>query len=398
MNLQDFTYTLPPERIALHPLSERDKSRLLVYKRGAITHSMFSTLPDRLPDNAFLFFNNTKVIPARLYFTKDTGATIEIFLLHPVTPSPLLVEVMNATSVCSWHCTIGNLKRWKADTALTQIVGDIALTARLLDREQGVVEFSWGKSASFAEVVRKAGETPLPPYLKRKPEASDADRYQTVYSALDGAVAAPTAGLHFTPSILERIRERNIPMDFLTLHVSAGTFQPIKEDDVTRHVMHQEQIVVTRANLENLLQDSKFVIPVGTTSMRTLESLYWYGAKLLQNNKAPFFITQHDPYTTNTPPNRDDALKAVLDRMKADGLQSLTGETSIFIRPGYTFRICQGLITNFHQPASTLILLVAAFIGDDWRKVYDEALKNDYRFLSYGDSSLLIPGSASQAG
>jgi S-adenosylmethionine:tRNA ribosyltransferase-isomerase len=391
LNIHDFTYPLPQDRIALHPLAERDQSKLLVYQKGEITHSAFSKLTDFLPAETCLYFNNTRVIPARIFFQKETGAVIEVFLLHPVSPSGLLVEVMSSHGWCSWECAIGNLKRWKDGTTLTQSFGNTELRAQLKDREQGIVEFSWSSSLTFAEVVTLAGRTPLPPYLNREPEANDRERYQTVYSRHDGAVAAPTAGLHFSDAMLERLKSRSITTDFLTLHVSAGTFQPIKVQDPLQHVMHQEQLVISRNNIKNLLDKSRFVIPVGTTSMRTLESVYWYGAKLLRDDQAEFTITQHDPYELDPAPALTDALGAILKRMDLTGTDHLTGETSIFIRPGYTFRACKGLITNFHQPASTLILLVAAFIGNDWKNVYEEALKNDYRFLSYGDSSLLLP-------
>jgi S-adenosylmethionine:tRNA ribosyltransferase-isomerase len=390
LKIQEFTYPLPQGRIALHPLAERDQSKLLVYNGGRITHSDFATLPEHLPAGTCLYFNNTRVIPARVYFQKDTGALIEVFLLHPISPSSLLIDVMSARGKCVWQCAIGNLKRWKSGTSLRQLFGTVELEASIIDRGKGVVEFRWTDQLTFAEVVTVAGETPLPPYLNRKPETEDRHRYQTVYSEHEGAVAAPTAGLHFSNNMFERLRMKGFSSDFLTLHVSAGTFQPIKTENALQHVMHQEQLVITRNNIAGLL-DERFVIPVGTTSMRTLESIYWFGTKLLKDPNTRFVVTQHDPYDIAESPAREAALHAILKKMDALGVDSLTGETSIFIRPGYTFRMCHGLITNFHQPASTLILLVAAFIGKDWKGVYDEALSNDYRFLSYGDSSLLIP-------
>lgn len=391
LSIAAYTYPLPADRIARYPLQDRDQSKLLVYKNGVIEHDRFSNLKMHLPPSSLLYFNNTKVIPARLYFQKDTGADIEIFLLHPITPSALLLETMNSTGSCTWKCTIGNLKRWKDNTTLTYRSNDLHLRATLINRETGMVSFQWDDKHAFADVLSMTGETPLPPYLKRKPETSDRERYQTIYSKNDGAVAAPTAGLHFTPEVFESLKERSISVDFLTLHVSAGTFQPIKTEDVSRHVMHQEQVVITKSNILNLLQPDKTIIPVGTTSMRTLESLYWFGVKLLENPEAVFQISQRDPYTsTHTPPAKD-ALTAVLQYMEKHKLESIVGETAIYIMPGYQFRICQGLITNFHQPESTLIVLVAAFIGKDWKKIYSEALEKDYRFLSYGDSSLLLP-------
>ena len=391
MQTSDYSYVLPPDKIAIYPLAQRDSSKLLVYKKGTITHSVFRALPDHLPRNAFLFFNDTKVIPARLHFRKDTGAAIEIFLLNPVDPSPLISETMASTERCSWHCTIGNLKKWAEGTTLKKEISNLTLEASLTDRRNTVVEFSWKTGQSFAEIIRKSGETPLPPYIKRAPEATDQERYQTVYSHYDGAVAAPTAGLHFTRSVLHELERRDIARDFLTLHVSAGTFQPIKTANPQLHVMHEEQIILNKTNIANLLVPGRLITAVGTTSMRTLESLYWFGARLCIDRRAEFRISQNDPYTiTNTPPPAE-ALAAVVNYMDEQQTDHLIGETSIYIRPGYTFRICKGLITNFHQPASTLILLVAAFVGEDWRKIYDEALRKDYRFLSYGDSSLLLP-------
>jgi S-adenosylmethionine:tRNA ribosyltransferase-isomerase len=391
LNIRDYTYDLPADRIALFPPAKREDSKLLVYDRGQITHSRFYCLTEYLPPNSLLFFNDTKVIPARLHFQKETGAVIEIFLLHPVQPSTLLLEAMQAHGTCSWQCTIGNLKRWTEGTLLTKRIGDITLHASLTDREKGTVLFTWDGDRSFAEIISRSGETPLPPYLKREAEASDKERYQTVYAHYEGAVAAPTAGLHFTPEIMDTLRRKNIQMDFLTLHVSAGTFQPVKVEDATEHIMHHEQIVIHRDTIVQLLQTDKFIIPVGTTSMRTLESLYWYGVKLVADPGAAFVIGQRDPYTSSALPSKKEALTAVLQHLDAHQKDTLAGETSIYIMPGYSFRICQALITNFHQPGSTLILLVAAFIGEDWKKIYAEALAGRYRFLSYGDSSLLIP-------
>jgi S-adenosylmethionine:tRNA ribosyltransferase-isomerase len=392
LNVSDYTYPLPQERIALFPLEKRDASRLLVYRKGHIEHSRFSSLASHLPSHALLIFNDTRVIPARLYFQKETGATIEIFLLHPVKPSTLLVETMVAQGSSTWECTIGNLKKWSEGNVLTKKIGDISLNATLIDREKGLVEFSWSAAISFAEVIRLSGETPLPPYLKREAEESDKERYQTVYAHYEGAVAAPTAGLHFTPQVLSEIKEKGIAIDFVTLHVSAGTFQPIKTTTASEHVMHNEQILVKRQTIESLLDEKKFVIPVGTTSMRTLESLYWFGARLLQDGQASFYIRQEDPYQLQHHPASHQALTAVLNYMDRQQLETLIGETSIYIMPGYDFKVCKALITNFHQPGSTLILLVAAFAGPDWKKIYEEALANNYRFLSYGDSSILFPG------
>ncbi|HEX8039708.1 MAG TPA: S-adenosylmethionine:tRNA ribosyltransferase-isomerase [Chryseosolibacter sp.] len=390
MKTSDYTYDLPQEKIAIYPLARRDASKLLIYKKGAITHSTFISLDHYLPENAFLFFNNTKVIPARLHFRKDTGAEIEIFLLHPILPSSIPAEAMIARSRCRWQCAVGNLKRWTSGTVLKTMINETALEATLTDRSGRIVDFSWNDGTTFAEVLRNAGEMPLPPYINRRAEHLDSERYQTIYSSLEGAVAAPTAGLHFTEDVFRKLKEKNIGHDFLTLHVSAGTFQPVKAENPDQHLMHEEQVIVNRANLDNLRRPGMLVTAVGTTSMRTLESLYWFGSKLLQDPQSEFNISQTDADTLPQPPP-DEALAAVADYLERSRLQDLVGETSIFIRPGYKFKVCKALITNFHQPASTLIMLVAAFVGEDWRKIYEEALKKNYRFLSYGDSSLLIP-------
>lgn len=391
IHMQDYTYSLPSDKIATHPISSRDDSKLLVYQKGEIRHTSFKSLVDYLPQNSFLFFNDTKVIPARIHFQKDTGAEIEIFLLSPVKPNTLMADAMVTTQTCTWLCTIGNLKRWKDGQRLLKESGAISLHATLVDRNTGVVEFSWNTGQSFAEVITTIGVTPLPPYIKREATSVDVSRYQTIYSHYEGAVAAPTAGLHFTNHILESLQRKGIEKDFLTLHVSAGTFQPVKAENALEHTMHPEQIIVTRKSIENLLKPNQFTVAVGTTSMRTLESLYWYGVKLLENPDSDFTVCQNDPYQKRDLPTSRDALHAIISTMDKRHLDSLTGSTSIFIYPEYKFKICNALITNFHLPASTLILLVAAFVGDDWKKIYNEALHYNYRFLSYGDSSLLIP-------
>ena len=392
INIRDYIYDLPGDRIATHPLENRDESKLLVYKAGEIDHTCFSALPDLLPPNSTLFFNDTKVIPARLFFQKETGAQIELFLLNPVEPNLLLQLAMQATSHSSWKCTIGNLKRWPEDIVLTKKVNGIELGARLKSREEGIIDFEWTpKDICFAEVVRAMGVTPLPPYIKREADEHDLVRYQTVYSHHDGAVAAPTAGLHFTEKVLSAIRQKGMDTDFLTLHVSAGTFQPVKVANATDHKMHSEQIIVSKENIQHLMMD-KPIVAVGTTSARTIESLYWYGVKLIQNPNEEFLINQFDAYELPSFYTKKEAIEAVYRKMKADHLEIISGKTSIYILPGYSFKVCNALITNFHQPGSTLMLLVAAFIGDDWKEVYRQALENDYRFLSFGDSSLLVPG------
>ncbi|HCM75177.1 MAG TPA: S-adenosylmethionine tRNA ribosyltransferase [Cytophagales bacterium] len=388
----DFTYPLPDDRIAKHPLAQRDQSKLLFYKGGKIEHRQFFELPDVLPPNSSLFFNDTKVIPARLLFRKETGAQIEVFLLQPADDNQPVQLAMQQAENTQWHCTIGNLKRWKEGATIQLRKNDIELNAKLTDAKAGLVDFSWiPAQLSFAEIVNLFGNTPLPPYLHRDADAEDKHRYQTVYSHYEGAVAAPTAGLHFTQEVLEKIKAKGILTDFLTLHVSAGTFQPIKTENALDHAMHSEQIIVSKANLNSLLIPNRKIIAVGTTSMRTLESIYWYGVKLLTQGAQPFIIAQNDPYVERSGhlPSREAAILAVLDEM--DNEQILVGHTSIYMVPGYRFNVCDGLITNFHQPGSTLMLLVAAFTGSDWHQIYQSALDNEYRFLSYGDSSLLLP-------
>jgi S-adenosylmethionine:tRNA ribosyltransferase-isomerase len=404
LDINEYKYDLPQERIALYPLARRDESQLLVYRKGEITHSHFKNISHFLPEKSFLFLNDTRVIPARIQFQKETGAGIEVFLLTPVAPSAVLAETMQSTASCTWKCTIGNLKRWTPGTRLSKPIAEGMLQAELIDREEGLVRLQWNGKTSFAEVISQLGETPLPPYLKRKAETSDRERYQTIYSHYEGAVAAPTAGLHFTSEVFELLRKKEIGHDFLTLHVSAGTFQPVKVENAEEHTMHGEQIIVTTRNLDNLLVPGRQIIPVGTTSMRTLESIYWFGVHLLKNEKSAFRIGQDDPYPVVQPlhtgsgrttphhlPSTQEALQAVRHHMTETQQQTIIGETSIFIKPGYTFKVCNGLITNFHQPASTLMLLVAAFVGSDWKKIYSEAMTNQYRFLSFGDSSLLLP-------
>ncbi len=402
ISLNDYSYDLPDNRIARFPLAQRDQAKLLVYQRGQIHDHTFAELPALLPEGCSLFFNNTKVIPARLYFQKasdqhEAGALIEVFLLHPVLPNNIISQAMLAIGSCSWQCVIGKQKKWKPGIVLQKTVQvrahTVTLYAELTDREQKLVTFRWEPAdLPFADIVEASGQVPLPPYLKREVTEEDKPRYQTIYSKQQGAVAAPTAGLHFTGQVLENLQQRGILLNYLTLHVSAGTFQPIKEEIIQQHPMHSEQVVITQENLHSLLNADKSVIAVGTTSMRTLESLYWYGVQLIKEGDTHFFVRKLSPYEypEEALPDAKTSMAAVLQYMQQQEMESLVGETEIFIFPGYTFRICQGLVTNFHMPTSTLVLLIAAFIGEDWRKVYEHALANRYRFLSYGDSSLLL--------
>ena len=390
---RDFTYDLPDERIALFPAANRDGSKLLYYNNGAITHHLFKDAVDLIPKGTLLVFNNSKVIPARLRFKNQTGATIEIFLLHPANKDVSAHQLMQNTSPVQWVCTIGNKKKWKSGVALMQSHQEVELTASLLDAAETIVEFTFSGYSTWAEVIRIFGDTPLPPYIKRNSELSDNERYQTVYSSVHGAVAAPTAGLHFTPDIIQSLAKKGVSCEYLTLHVSAGTFMPIKSEKATEHAMHEESVYFTRANLENLIKLGSRIIAVGTTSCRSLESLFWFGVKIMEEGESVNFeIDQHFAYKNrNALPSRTESLKRVHAYMMANNLIELHGQTSIYVYPGYIFKMTDGLITNFHQPNSTLLLLIAAFVGPDWKKIYDAALKNNYRFLSYGDSSLLLP-------
>ena len=397
ISLKDYTYILPEDRIAIFPAQPRDSAKLLVCEHGRISHTHFANLPDFLPEGSFLFFNNTKVIPARLFFNKSTGAVIEIFLLEPEAPHRIVALAMQQTGSCTWQCLIGNKKRWKNGEKLVHELSyednTLTLRAELTDTENSV-RFTWNPThLPWVEVVQHFGELPLPPYFKRKPAEADKQKYQTVYAQQDGAVAAPTAGLHFTENVLADLRKKGIGTDFLTLHVSAGTFQPVKTENALDHTMHAEQLVFSLENVKNVLKNHKNMVAVGTTSLRALESLYWFGIKLLTEKSPVFFIEKLFPYQFETArlPETKAVLQAILDFMEQHELKELLGETEIFIVPGYNFKLCRGLLTNYHLPETTLMLLVAAFVGEDWRKVYEAALANDYRFLSYGDSSLLLP-------
>lgn len=392
-SLEKYLYELPEHRIAKHPLANRDDSKLLLYKSGKISHQTFKEVVDLVPENALLFLNNTKVIAARLFFHKSTGAQIEVFLTEPILPHTEFQKALKAKNKCTWKCMIGNLKKWKDENVLSLKLNDqLDIEARLVDREQNLVEFSWDGEQEFLSIVEAAGHVPLPPYLNREEVEEDKDRYQTVFSELEGAVAAPTAGLHFTDKILSQLRKKGVKQDRVTLHVSAGTFRPIKDTDFKNHDMHNERIIVNRDNIKNILTSTGPVIPVGTTALRTLESLYWYGVKLSRDGSSKFFVEKNDPYEDqHQGVSLEESMEAILNKMDKLGVDELKGETEIFIYPGYEFKVANGLFTNFHMPASTLVLLVAAFVGENWQNIYEQALNNDYRFLSYGDTSLLLP-------
>jgi S-adenosylmethionine:tRNA ribosyltransferase-isomerase len=389
---RDFTYDLPEDRIALFPATQRDQSKLLVYDQGSISHRRFGDVVELIPPRSVVVFNDSKVIPARLRFKNETGATIEVFLLQPADKNISAHDMLQRASPVQWLCTIGNKKKWKPGVVLKQSDHGIAVQASLLQAEAGLVEFQFSGAQTWAEVIHHVGDTPLPPYIKRATETTDVERYQTVYSHTPGAVAAPTAGLHFTPEIIGNVLKNGVFTDYLTLHVGAGTFMPIKSEVATEHPMHEESLYFSEANIRNLIEHQDRIISVGTTSCRSLESLYWFGVKLMENEHAHFEIDQHFAYRERaTLPSRKESLEGILNFMQSKNLKALSGRTSIYIYPGYTFKMIDCLITNFHQPNSTLLLLIAAFIGDDWKKVYDAALANGYRFLSYGDSSLLLP-------
>ena len=395
--IKDFVYELPDERIAKYPLPERDQSKLLYYSNHTIADHTFTDLPQLLPQGALLVFNNTKVVQARLLFQKETGGIVEIFCLEPVEPHREVQLAMQQTGSCTWKCLVGNNKRWKGGPLKLYFEGG-EVTAEREAQQEGhfLIRFTWEPAElTFAEVLERCGKLPLPPYLNRELTPEDRTRYQTIYAHHQGAVAAPTAGLHFTDRVMAALRDKGIGTTYLTLHVGAGTFKPVKADLMEAHEMHAEQLMVSRQVVEQLLQHlGRPLIPVGTTSMRSLESLYWLGSLLLQQpelKQEELHVTQWVPYETATPPAVADALQALLDYMERHQTDHLHASTQIIIAPGYTFRVCSGLVTNFHQPESTLLLLVAALIGEDWKQVYRHALDNGYRFLSYGDSSLLLP-------
>ena len=394
INISDYQYILPPERIARYPLEKRDDSKLLVYNKGHIAHSAFSQLADSLPDNTLLVFNNTKVIRARLQFKKQSGARVEIFCLEPYQPSDTALAFQSRSRV-QWICMVGNQKKWKEGSVYAQAeLGGVALEIKALVIERlsdgSVIEFSWeNRDYSFADILENLGHTPIPPYLEREDEEIDIERYQTVYSKYQGSVAAPTAGLHFTDGIMQVLTEKGIESAELTLHVGAGTFKPVKADSISEHEMHTEHFEINLPTLRKIASHSGPVIAVGTTSVRTLESLYC-ATVLLQKQEPYRHIKQWDGLELTSTMTRTDALSHLINELEKQGLKSFKASTSIIITPGFSFKTVDGIITNFHQPRSTLLLLIAALIGDNWKEVYKQALAHDYRFLSYGDSSLLL--------
>ncbi|MDD6149966.1 MAG: S-adenosylmethionine:tRNA ribosyltransferase-isomerase [Bacteroides sp.] len=397
IRIEDYNYPLQDERIAKYPLAERDSSKLLRYVDGKVDEHIFRDITDFLPDNAIMVFNDTKVVPARLHFVRPTGARIEIFCLQPVDPVEYNLAFAS-TQTCTWKCVIGNAKKWKNDTLNLYLpenhggkAAELNMTADLVSREgeTGIVTFHWDGNLPFSNVLEICGTIPIPPYLNRDSEAIDTERYQTLYARIRGSVAAPTAGLHFTDAVLAKIREKGIDMETVCLHVGAGTFLPVKDSEVAKHPMHREPFVVTKAFLKDLIDSHKKVIAVGTTSVRTLESLYYIGVSCIEKGH-PEDVEQWAPYTREYSYSTEEALRAIVNYLEQTSQDALTAGTRIIIVPGFKFRIVDILVTNFHQPESTLILLVSAFVGGDWKTIYDYALAHNFRFLSYGDSSLLF--------
>lgn len=400
LRIKDYTYELPDSRIAKYPLEKRDHSNLLVYDKGEISHTSFFNIPSLLSKETLMVFNNTRVIQARLHFRKATGALIEVFLLEPYCPADY-EQMFQERKECQWLCLVGNLKKWK-EGALQREIGSSDNPCTLSAEHIGtkgtsqVIKLSWDNdSLSFADILDLAGELPIPPYLNRDTQESDLTTYQTVYSKIKGSVAAPTAGLHFTDNVLKAIDAEGIEREELTLHVGAGTFRPVKSEEIEGHEMHTEYVSVRLHTIERLLAHDCQATAVGTTSVRTLESLYFIGCHILQHpdnvTDNDLHVSQWEPYDTPHNATPAEALTAIADYMRANSLTVLNASTQIIIAPSYEYKIVKMLVTNFHQPQSTLLLLVSALVGDNWHRIYDYALTNDFRFLSYGDSSLLIP-------
>ena len=396
--IAEYDYPLPDERIAKYPLAERDTSKLLIYNKGVVCEERFSNLPQFVPQNSLMVFNNTKVIQARLRFRKETGALIEVFCLEPEQPCDYQ-QIFLETKECVWQCLVGNSNRWKGGV-LSQCVTvagkEVTLSVERVGGPAAVnhVRFTWDGGCSFAELLEAAGELPIPPYLNRATEESDTRTYQTVYSKVKGSVAAPTAGLHFTPAVLEALTVAGVEREEVTLHVGAGTFKPVKSELIADHEMHEEYIEVRKALLEKLIAAGGSAVAVGTTSVRTLESLYFLGELVAENpaiTQDELHVGQWTPYNREHSLSTVEALEALVAWLERNALDRVHSHTQIMIAPGYTFRIVKAIVTNFHQPKSTLLLLVSAFVKGEWRKIYDYALANGFRFLSYGDSSLLIP-------
>lgn len=397
IDISDFDYELPPEKIALHPAEPRDSSRLLIYSQGEISNSIFSSLPDYLEEGCMMILNNTRVIRARLQFSKQGGAAIEIFCLEPCREE--IINGLSRSSPARWACLIGNKKKWKSGPLNKSIhtkQGEFKLTAWLEGEKDDafIVKFEWEPAyMTFSEILDGAGDVPLPPYINRAPEENDKNAYQTIFANQNGSVAAPTAGLHFTENTFSKLFKKNILLRYVTLHVGAGTFKPVSVNDVRKHIMHAEEVLIDKKLIEDLLLNvERKIFAVGTTSVRTLESIYWFGVGLSINEYAAFSIEQWQPYREMLQPplSRKQALENILLYMRRNRLDHITGKTGMIIVPGYVFRMTDGIITNFHLPKSTLLLLIAAFLGKDWKKIYHYALSHNFRFLSYGDCCLFM--------
>ena len=401
ISIEDYNYPLPEERIAKYPLSERDASKLLVLNNGNISSSYFRNIGDFIPKDSLLVFNETKVVRARLQFTKESGAAIEIFCLEPITGNGDYQLAFSSASPSRWKCLVGNSRRWKNETLCRDVTPvasqNVTLYAKRIEKTDNysVIEFSWKpENMSFAEILESAGEIPLPPYLNREAEESDRERYQTVFAKYEGSVAAPTAGLHFTNNLITELKDKGISFEEVTLHVGAGTFRPVSSETIGEHEMHSETFVVKKSCIENLMKNcNKTIIPVGTTSMRTIESLYWIGLMLIEEGmeERQLHLQQWFPYKEReTLVSAEESLSAILEYLNCHDLNELHATTALMIAPSCNINIAKALITNFHQPKSTLLLLVSALIGDKWKDVYQYALENDFRFLSYGDSCLFF--------
>jgi S-adenosylmethionine:tRNA ribosyltransferase-isomerase len=396
ISIAEYTYHLPESSIAFYPLAERDASRLLVYRSGEISETIYRNIADELPEGVLLVFNDTRVVEARLVFQKPSGGKIEIFCLEPPAEYGGMAAAMAQTGRVRWKCLIGGASKWKAGQVLVKTIGETVAEARYLEKQGDsfLIELSWRPAElNFAGLLHQTGSIPLPPYIHRVPESSDSERYQTIYAQFEGSVAAPTAGLHFTTTVLDSLRSRGIGQLFVTLHVGAGTFLPVKSATLGQHVMHSEYIAVTREAIDELRQAwvaHRPVIAVGTTSARTIESLYWLGVKAV-SGVSELVVNQWDAYEVPDGVEVAAALTALVHRMDRQGVSTLITTTQLLITPGYQWKLAGGLITNFHQPESTLLLLVASLVGEDWRRIYQYALDGGFRFLSYGDGCLLLP-------
>lgn len=395
IRIEDYTYFLPDERIAKYPLPERDASKLLIYKNGSCEENVFRNISDFLPEHSIMVFNNTKVVPARLFFRRKTGAHIEIFCLQPIDPAEYNT-VFNVTETCVWRCVVGNVKRWKGDVLQYDHpegdpLGEVDLRAELVERQDETcfVRLSWKGGLRFSEVLEMCGRVPIPPYLNRETEAIDLERYQTLYARYRGSVAAPTAGLHFTDRVLDEIRTKGIDVENVCLHVGAGTFLPVKSSLISGHTMHREPFAVSIEFLRDILKGGRKLTAVGTTSVRTLESLYYVGVSCIEKGE-PSDVSQWCPYEREYTYSLQESLGAIVSYLERNGMDELKVSTRIIIVPGFKFRVVDVMVTNFHQPQSTLLLLISAFVGGDWQTIYNYALGNGFRFLSYGDSSLLF--------